>query len=147
LSADAAFAIQMAASLAAIAAVVVISLKRMPQREALGLTVFLGLFVSPYACDYDLPVLGVAFALLLPAIVRRATILDEALIMALAWCASFWGFGMQRVYQYMGVQLTPADNGPSLGGLFLLLLLALVCQILSRKPSSARASASPAAIT
>lgn len=108
---------------------------------------FLGLFVSPYACDYDLPVLGVALALLLPAIIRRTTILDEALIMALVWSASFWGFGMQRMYQYMGVELTSADNGPSLGGLFLLLLLALVCQILSREPSRAGASASPAAIT
>ena len=138
LSADVSFAIQMAVSLAAVAAVVVISLKRLPQRETLGLAVFLGLFVSPYACDYDLPVLGVALALLLPAIVRRATALDEALIMALAWSASFWGFGMQRAHQYFGVELTSANNGPSLGGLFLLMLLALVCNILSREPSRCR---------
>ena len=65
---DTAFAVQMAVGLAAVAATIAIALKRTPQREALGLTLFLGLFVSPYACDYDLPLMGVALALLLPAL-------------------------------------------------------------------------------
>ena len=43
---------------------------------------------------------------------------------------------MQRAHQYFGVELTSANNGPSLGGVFLVLLFALVCTILRREPST-----------
>ncbi|MBX9760272.1 MAG: DUF2029 domain-containing protein [Beijerinckiaceae bacterium] len=138
-NADAAFAVQIAIGLAAVAAAVTVSLKPMPQRQALGMIVFLGLFVSPYACDYDLPILGIALGLLLPELVRRASTMEEALMMILAWGASFWGFGMQRAHQYFGTELAPGNNGPSLGGVFMLLLLALVWRILNREPRLATA--------
>lgn len=140
MSADLSFAIQIAVSLGAIAAAITLSLKPIPRRQVLGMVIFLGLFVSPYAYDYDLPILGIALGLLLPALATRASALEEALILALAWGASFGGFGMQRIHQYIGAEV---DKAPSLGAVFMLLLLALVWRILSREPALAAVALTP----
>ena len=45
--------------------------KRLPQRNALGLVCLSSGLWSPYFYDYDLPVLGIGVALLLPAILQK----------------------------------------------------------------------------
>ncbi|MFN3889781.1 MAG: glycosyltransferase family 87 protein [Beijerinckiaceae bacterium] len=143
-SANASFIGQVFVSLLAMGLVALIAIRQWPTRQALGMTVLLGLFISPYVYDYDLPILGVAIALLLPELETRASALEQAGVMMLAWTAAFWGFGLQRAQQYMGAPANAEIAGPSLGGLFLLLLAALMWRIVRREHS--KAPLKPAAI-
>ena len=57
---------------------VVIASYRFSVQQALGLTAIASLLVSPYAYDYDLPIMGVGLALLLPDIVRFGSASERA---------------------------------------------------------------------
>jgi hypothetical protein len=48
--------------------------------------------ISPYAYDYDLPVLGIGLALLLPEIVQFGSERERATIYGLIFIAEIYGF-------------------------------------------------------
>lgn len=100
-----------------------------PPRHQLATAVFGALFLSPYAYDYDLAILGVALALLAPDLTARASGAQLAILVALGWVAS--GAGPVVSLGDPGIpMLTRADllsRPPSLGvvALFPLCLMAL----------------------
>ncbi len=54
--------------------------RRFSLQQSLGLTAIASLLISPYAYDYDLPILGVGLALLLPDILQFGTAFERSLL-------------------------------------------------------------------
>jgi hypothetical protein len=69
-SAATAFLGQATVAIVVLAIVCLVAYRRLSARQSLGITAIASLLVSPYAYDYDLPILGVGLALLLPDILR-----------------------------------------------------------------------------
>jgi hypothetical protein len=63
----------------------------LPLRRQLGLTAVASLLISPYAYDYDLPILGIGLALLMPDLARLATARELATLVGLTFAASVYG--------------------------------------------------------
>jgi hypothetical protein len=91
LPAQFAIAAQMAVAAAALAVVWLASV-RLPRRQALGLTAIASLLISPYAYDYDLPILGIGLAALLPPLIKAGTPQERGLLYGLCLFSS--GFGL-----------------------------------------------------
>ncbi len=81
-------------ALAAVAAGLLIwtALARIDFRHRAALVCMLSLFVSPYNYDYDLALLGIALAFVLPDLAARASRPALAGLLALAWATG--GYGM-----------------------------------------------------
>lgn len=82
------------------------------------------LFVSPYGYDYDLAILGIAFAFLAPELVERCNGRELFLGCALSWLACGFGFAWTTGMAVIGVAAQPVD--PARSGL----ALALICPAL-----------------
>jgi hypothetical protein len=102
--------------------------------------------ISPYAFDYDLPVLGVGLALLLPEIVQFGSERERATIYGLIFLAGIYGlleaFRLQLQYgsDYQEHRLL------SISGIVLVLAVVLVFRILLRSHRS-KATAIAAKVT
>jgi hypothetical protein len=64
---------------------------RMPAHRLAALAVIAPVFISPYAYDYDLTLLGVALALVMADVMARARVWELATLLALIWVAGGWG--------------------------------------------------------
>ena len=62
-----------------------------PASWSLGLAAVASLLISPYAYDYDLPILGVGMALLPPDLTRLASGRERAAIYGLTFISGFYG--------------------------------------------------------
>ncbi|MGY0575580.1 glycosyltransferase family 87 protein [Bradyrhizobium sp. RDM12] len=60
-------------------------------RFALGVAVLASVMISPYAYDYDLPIVGIALALLLPDLFACASLRERGLTYGLLGFAGGWG--------------------------------------------------------
>lgn len=132
IAASTGFAVQIGAAFLALAGVV-LARYRLAQRDAIGVAIVAGLLVSPYAYDYDLPILGIGLALLLPTLLRHGAKWE--------WGA---GFALITVAGTTGIiqsfrPVTPYHNLPgaapdfvNLAGLLLILALVLLARILAR---------------
>lgn len=116
--------------------------RRMPFHQVAGLTTLATLLVSPYAYDYDLPILGVGLALLGPDLLMRATHRTRLALFALVWIACGWGLAMTGLlhHRYGETDIPLGVTAPSLGGLALVAAIGLIWRILSRQPLRAPAS-------
>ena len=83
-SAATAFMEQATVAIAVLAIVCLVAYRGVPARQSLGITAIASLLFSPYAYDYDLPILGVGLALLLPDILRGSR-REPAAIFALSF--------------------------------------------------------------
>ena len=131
-----ALAVHAVAALAVIAATV-LAHRRLAAREALGIAVMASMLISPYAYDYDLPVLGVAVALLWPALRERGRA-AERLAFAVALVVA-GGFGTVQAYRIDD----PIGTRPlmlTLAGPLLLLAFALVWRVLARGAQATQVS-------
>lgn len=91
------------------------------RRNYLGLVAFATALISPYQYDYDLPVLGIAFALLWPTIFQFGTRIERTLCVACFAFSSVWGmlydlllsslFGSEAIFHHR--------TAPTLAGLFI----------------------------
>jgi hypothetical protein len=135
-SAPMAMAVQAGVALVALGLVALAIRRRMPGRQVIGLTVLASLLVSPYAYDYDLPMLGVGLALLAPDLLARTTPRERTAVFALAWIASGWGLAMTGVLRlWYGEEGLPLGAmPPSLAGLALAGLVGLIWRVLRRPP-------------
>jgi hypothetical protein len=123
--------------------------RRMPAAQVLGLTAFAGLLVSPYAYDYDLPILGIALALLMPDLLRLTGRREQAALLALSWLTCGGGLAQAGLLRFrFGPDGPPTlDLMPfSLAGATLPLLAALVWRVLQRDRTPAADETSPLAI-
>ena len=102
-------------------------------RFALGVAVLTSLMLSPYAYDYDLPIAGVALALLLPDLSNLATQRERSL--TYGFLAFAGGYGLLRTALLAG---DPSDSAgrslaASVSGPSLLLVLLLVLHAVLRQ--------------
>jgi len=117
----------------------------LPLRQSLGLTALVSLLISPYAYDYDLPVLGIGLALLLPDLIRWGRESERAALYGLALFAG--GFGMAQSVRLLAefgpkaAEFDPGDAPLSVAGLALPALMALAWRILRRARESRSAFA------
>jgi hypothetical protein len=101
-------------------------------RRRLGVALLCTVAVSPYSYDYDLPMLGMAAALLAADLRRAATWREQIALFALAWIAGGW---LQLVLETKPPgRLIAAQTTTLAGGAYLLLVL-LVLAILRRCPA------------
>ncbi|MBK1624526.1 glycosyltransferase family 87 protein [Afifella marina] len=147
------FAAQGLVALVALAAIVRVTFGAFTLRQSLGVTAIASLLLSPYAYDYDLSLLGVGLALLLPDLMGKA---GKGAIGALfSLCFITCGYWLvEAVPQLLAPEgardvageVTKPDTLPALAGLTLLALFALIWWLTERSAGmAARGAASRAA--
>jgi Glycosyltransferase family 87 len=143
-SPDTAMAAQVAVALLAVAAIVVAWKAGVTRKTLAGVAVLASVIISPYNYGYDLPILGIALALLFPVIDRSGATLEKALLFGLAWTATGWGAmrNSMRLWQSDTPVIDGPDPVPSLAGLAMLLLVLLVFNIV-RRDFAGRANGQP----
>ena len=113
---------------------------------ALGITAMVSVMISPYAYDYDLPMLGIGLALMLPDLVRLASPRERGVVYGLILLAGAYGLLQSARLAAQYGQKVDLDEHvtPAIAGLALMALLALLLRILWRKalPAPARLTVS-----
>ena len=105
-----------------------------PRRWSLGLTAIVSVLISPYAYDYDLPILGIGFALLLPDLARLASEGERATIYGLILVAGYYGMLQAfRLHLQYGPNADMPQQALSIGGIAIVVLFGLIFRILLRK--------------
>ncbi|QAY94399.1 hypothetical protein CWB41_00485 [Methylovirgula ligni] len=136
LPASLAMFVQAVVAVAALTMVVAAS-RRFSLQQSLGLTAIASLLISPYAYDYDLPILGVGLALLLPDILQFGTAFERSLLYLSAFFACGFGLVAAVVLDPQGTKIMLDESMPvSLGGLALLCVFGLAWRILRRGQAS-----------
>lgn len=112
--------------------------RRLSARTSLGVAVAATLLVSPYAYDYDLPILGIGLALLFPALVAATRLRERFPAYVLIVVAGLVGFTQSAA------TLPPFGSGDtdnsalvSLAGYLLVAGCALLFRLLQRQPQAA----------
>jgi hypothetical protein len=113
---------------------IVSSARQSAPRRHVGLVLFATMMISPYHYDYDLPLVGVSWALLWPTLINYGTLAERVLCLSCFSVASLWGllydlylsasFGSNAIYH-----LTTA---PSIAGLLMLLSFVIIRRIVLR---------------
>jgi hypothetical protein len=135
-SATIAFVVQVLAAALSLALVSIAALRGFPLRQTLGLTAMASLLISPYAYDYDLPIYGIGFALLLPDFIRLGTHRERAALYGLTFIMGFAGLAQSfRLQVLFGSNVTISNDSMPLtvAGLILVMLLGLSWRILTRR--------------
>jgi hypothetical protein len=101
---------------------------RFSSRQALGLTAVASLLISPYAYDYDLPIAGIGFALLLPDLIRLGSERERMILYILGFVTAGWGLAQAP---WSDVEIRDKMTF-SMAGLTLVAMLVLVWRILLR---------------
>ncbi|MCC8939901.1 DUF2029 domain-containing protein [Bradyrhizobium sp. Arg68] len=131
---------QAVVALAALSVVALAIYRELPARRSLGIAAIASLLTSPYAYDYDLPILGVGMALLLPDLKHLATSLERRAIFGLTFTAGFYG-AFQIVRLLIQDEKRSIDQ-PAIGGLVLAALLCLILRVSLRANERSRLGAS-----
>jgi hypothetical protein len=132
-----AFLAQAVVAILGLAIIVFAIYRGFPRRWSLGLTAIVSVLISPYAYDYDLPILGIGLALLLPDLVRLASERERATIYGLIILTGFYGMLQSFRMQYQfgtNVDLTK-HTVLAVGGAAVVVLLGLIFRILLRDDS------------
>ncbi len=101
---------------------------------ALGIAAMVSVMISPYAYDYDLPMLGIGLALALPDLARMARPAERSVIYGLILLAGAYGLVQSaRLAVQFGQKADPNQHfAPALGGFALIALLVLLLRLLWR---------------
>lgn len=131
LPASAALAVQ-----ALVAGLVLVMICRPPRgatvQQALGLMAMGSLLISPYAYDYDLPILGIGLALLAQDLRRLASTTERAALYALILFTGGYGNASSMLRSAPWNEASAAETPLALAGLTLTALMILVWQIIRR---------------
>ena len=136
-----AMAVHAAGALAAITLLVLAWRRNAEPRLLAAIACCTSLFVSPYNYDYDLTILGLAAAFVLPDLLQRTRPLEQLGLVLLAWSATGYGMTCSILTgdSVPGVDPGQPDRGggiPALMAPLLLLLIACVARALQRAPGS-----------
>ncbi len=96
----AAMAVHLLVALAAVAALVLASLRRIERDALLALSVCVSLAISPYNYDYDMASLALIAGLVLPRFIARASVVESLAALGLAWIATanYLWIGLRQVW-------------------------------------------------
>ncbi|MCP3473187.1 DUF2029 domain-containing protein [Bradyrhizobium sp. CCGUVB1N3] len=114
----------------ALLAVVLGALRGPSPGFALGVTAMASVMISPYAYDYDLPILGIGLALALPDLVHIASARERSAMYGLILLAGAYGLVLST---QVGQQVAPA-----MAGFALIAMLALLLRWLLRAEAAVR---------
>lgn len=100
----------------------------------LGMTVMMSVMISPYAYDYDLPMVGIGLALMLPDLTRMASSRERSVMYGLILLAGAYGLLQAgRLAVQFGQKADPDQHfAPAIGGFALMALLVLLLRLLWR---------------
>lgn len=148
LGAKVAMAVQVLGAVAALGVLGRACLRGGEARDLAALTCLASLFVSPYGYDYDLTILGVALAFLMPDLLARGSGRQILLLLALTWFVCGFGLGWAAITPVLSRwwSIAPGD-GPALIGPALLLLCWRLYALLQPSSSSARKALTSAKLT
>jgi hypothetical protein len=135
-----AMAAHAAAALAALAVLVLAWWRAIPREWLLALAGAVSLLISPYAYDYDMPLLAVMAALVWPGLLARAGGREIAGLFALAWLAcgnGLWVMANQIAHPGASDSMVVSLSAPAL------IALMGACALILRRPVTAAVSASP----
>lgn len=130
-----ALGLQVAGALAALAVTGLAAWGLFTMRQALGLLAISSLMISPYAYDYDLPILGVGLAFLAVDLVRGARRFELVAIFGLASFAGLYGFilGMLTAVLFDHTVLPPELQPTAYSGLAMAVLYVLAVRVILRQ--------------
>ncbi len=127
-----AFWAQMAMAALALIAVVLAVARGPSSRFALGIVAITSVMFSPYAYDYDLPIVGIGLALLLPDLVSLASPRQRGALYGLLLLAN--AYGLLQSARLSSANVGASDTmTPALGGFALMAVLAMLLWILLRE--------------
>ncbi|UPK38659.1 DUF2029 domain-containing protein [Bradyrhizobium sp. 186] len=108
--------------------------RKMSSTFALGITAMVSVMISPYAYDYDLPMVGIGLALLLPDIAKVASARERSVIYGLILLAGAYGMLQSaRLAAQFGNDADMDEKfAPAIGGFALISLLVLLLRLLWR---------------
>lgn len=134
LSAGIAFWGQMAVAGIALLAVLYGAARGASSAFVLGMTVMMSVMISPYAYDYDLPMVGIGLALILPDLTRMASSRERSVMYGLILLAGAYGLLQAgRLAVQFGQKADPDQHfAPAIGGFALMALLVLLLRLLWR---------------
>lgn len=90
------------------------------------------LFISPYNYDYDLTIMGVAIAFLLPDFLERTGRMERFALCALCWLATGYGLALSALYDTATVASILQNDNLSLMAPMLLVLITAAYVVLKR---------------
>mgnify|MGYP005847604537 CR=1 FL=1 len=143
LSSDIAFAAQGGVALSMIGLLLYGWWRSLPPHLLAALGCVVSVFISPYNYDYDLCIVGVGIAFILPGLLERTRPVEQLALLALCWLAT--GYGLFAAFG-RAPEVAELGGGPvSLMALPLLLLIGLIALALRRQVREDNAaSVSPA---
>ncbi|BAL79610.1 glycosyltransferase family 87 protein [Bradyrhizobium cosmicum] len=126
--ASAAFWGQVTVAGLALVAVVTCIARGMPPPFTLGVAATVSVMISPYAYDYDLPIVGIGLALLLPDLPKVTSPGERSIMYGLVMLAGSYG-----LLQSIGIAAGLDERfKPAIAGIALIALLAMLLRILWR---------------
>ena len=141
LSPDIAFAVHGAGALLALALLLYGWMRKLPPHLLAASVCAATLFVSPYNYDYDLCILGVGLAFVLPGLIERTRAIEQCALLALFWAGT--GYGLVTAF-VQAPEIAGVGKDPlSLMAPPLLLLIALVALALRREVRVRASGTSP----
>ncbi|MCX9146069.1 glycosyltransferase family 87 protein [Erythrobacter sp. WG] len=133
-----------AIALAAVLALAWAALARLGFAARAALICTLSLFVSPYSYDYDLAILGIALAFVLPDLAARTSGRALAGLLALAWATGGYGMIVNAMQPEAGAAgQAGAGGGLALAGLLLVTLCVATGWLLHRPRAGASDALAP----
>ncbi|WP_439370686.1 glycosyltransferase family 87 protein [Bradyrhizobium sp. DASA03120] len=141
-----------AASLALFAVALAVWLgttRRASPAFTIGVATLVSVMISPYAYDYDLPIIGIGLALILPDLTQMANARERGFVYGLILLAGAYGMLQSaRLAAQFGsdADLTGMEDklAPSIGGFAMMALLALLLRLLWRATQPVAAVPQPA---
>ncbi|MBR0907891.1 glycosyltransferase family 87 protein [Bradyrhizobium liaoningense] len=132
----------------ALLAVLLGAARNVSPQFALGVSVMVSVMISPYAYDYDLPMLGIGLALILPDLTKLTRPRERSAIYGLILLAGAYGLLQSgRLAVQFGQKVDPDQHfAPAIGGFALMALLVLLVRLLLRgaRPAPAPSRTVPA---
>lgn len=130
LSPDIAFTVHSIGALVTIGLLALGWWRKLPPHRLAAATCAASLFISPYNYDYDLCILGIGIAFILPDLLARTRPLEQLGLLALSWIGT--GYGLFAAFAYGDGFKLPTDYPLAIMAPPLLVLIALVAMALRR---------------
>lgn len=119
-------------ALAALGLLTRVCLRKLEYRFQVALICALSLFVSPYSYDYDMAILGVALAFILPDLLARCSGRELAGLLALSWFAGGYGIALNMILETPDSALKGVVPGEDIWPAMICPALIALCWIVTR---------------
>jgi hypothetical protein len=137
----AAFWGQLIFSVLAIVAVALGVVRGLSSRFSLGIVATVSVMLSPYAYDYDLPIIGIGLALMLPELTVLASVRERSVMYGLIFLAGVYGLlqSARLSAQHVSGDDLPLYVTPAVAGVALLAFFVIMLRLLLRNANGVTA--------